>query len=116
MKHRGNRATYQMTAIESNSTSGFVGPAALVWGQVRKVSCKAGNSGMRQANVTNNVAFQASMGEWRKQAEEAAPESVCNQHKVGQLRGCAGKVTAGGKLGHWLAIYWAVPRQGYGRN
>ena len=105
-----------MTAIESNSTSGSVGRAGLVWGQVRKVSAKARNSGMRHAKVTNNVAFQATVGEWRKQAEEAAPQSVCNQHKERQLRGCAGKVTSGGKLGHWLAIYWAVPRQGYGRN
>ena len=78
MGHRGDRDTYQMTAIESNSTSGSVGRAGLVWGQVRKVSAKAGNSGMRHAKVTNNVAFQASVGEWRKQAEEAAPQSVCN--------------------------------------
>ncbi len=105
-----------MTAIESNSTKGFVGPAGLLWGQVRRVSCGAGNSGMRHAKMTNNVAFRGSAEEREPQAEVAAAQSVCKGNKEGQLRGCAGKVTAGGQLGHWLAIYWAVPRQGYGRN
>jgi hypothetical protein len=103
-------------AFESNSLNGSMGRYDLVLGQVRKVSSPGPNSGIGHAKLTNNVAFRVSGKVCEKPVQGAGAQSVCNQHKAGQLRGCVGKVTSGGKLGHWLAIYWAVPRQGYGRN
>ena len=109
-----------MKGIESNLASGMAGREGCAWGrawgEMRKVSGQGPNSGMRQAKLTNNVAFQGWAKSCETRAQSAAAQSVCNQHKEGQLWGCAGKVTSGGKLGTRLAIYWAVPRQGYGRN
>jgi hypothetical protein len=68
-----------------------------------------------QPVMTNNVIFRGAAGELSCQFAPAKRAVPCKLQLRRGLRYCAAIVTSSGGHGIGLAMYWAVPRQGYTR-
>lgn len=73
-------------------------------------------SELRQAEPTNNVISQGFVGQLKASTVQRSPLMVRMPMKEKGIRSCAAKVTSNREHGTRLALYWAVPRQGYNRN